>query len=184
MQDYFDSFLELLYPEKNTCFICNIYDESINDRYICADCEKKLKKIEPPVCIKCSKPINYDSSNFLCPDCNVYDRSFEISKSPFLYEGIIKDSIYSFKYYNKTYFYKFFGNLLLNYMSNNDYTNFDYIVSVPLHKSKLRTRGYNQSELIAKYLSDKLFIPYADVLKRTKKPPSKVNKVKKTEGKT
>lgn len=169
MKEYVESFLELLYPEKNTCFICNVYDESINDRYICADCEKKLRKIEPPVCIKCSKPINYDSCNLLCPDCSALDRSFEMSKSPFLYEGKIKDSIYSFKYYNKTYFYKFFGNFLLTFMNNNDYTNFDYIVSVPLHKSKMRTRGYNQSELIAKYLSDKLFIPYADALKRTKR---------------
>jgi len=54
-------------------------------------------------------------------------------------------------------------------MNDIDYTDFDYIASVPLHKSKMRTRGYNQSELIAKYLSDKLLIPYADVLKRTKK---------------
>jgi ComF family protein len=169
MKEYIESFLELLYPEKNTCFICNTYDESINEKYLCADCEKKLNRIMPPVCIKCSKPINYDSLNCLCPDCSVYDRIFEMSKSPFLYEGIIKDSIYSFKYYNKPYFYKLFGNCLLSYMNDIGYTDFDYIVSVPLHKSKMRTRGYNQSELIAKYLSDKLFIPYADVLKRTKK---------------
>ncbi len=169
MKRYFESFLELLYPEKNTCFICNIYDESINEKYICADCEKKLRRIVPPVCIKCSKQINYDTADCLCPDCNVYDRSFEISKAPFLYEGIIKDSIYNFKYYNKPYFYKFFGNCLFNYMNDMDYIDFDYIASVPLHKSKMRTRGYNQSELIAKYLSDKLFIPYADVLKRAKK---------------
>ena len=58
MKEYAASFLELLYPEKNTCFICNLYDESINDRYICIDCQKKLKKIMPPLCIKCSKPID------------------------------------------------------------------------------------------------------------------------------
>lgn len=169
MKGYIESFLELLYPEKNTCFICNVYDELINEKYICANCEKKFKKIMPPVCIKCSKPIDYDSSNCLCPDCSVYDRSFEMSKSPFLYEGIIKDGIYNFKYYNKPYFYKLFGNLLLNFMNDIDYISFDYITSVPLHKSKMRTRGYNQSELIAKFLSDKLFIPYVDVLKRIKK---------------
>ncbi len=167
MKEYVESFLELLYPEKNTCFICDIYDESIDDKYICCDCEKKLKKIMPPLCIKCSKPIDYSASDCLCPDCSVYDKSFEIAKSPFSYEGIIKDSIYKFKYYNKPYFYKFFGNCLLNYMIENNYTNFDYITSVPLHKSKMRTRGYNQSELLAKYLSDRLSIPYADVLKRT-----------------
>ncbi len=169
MKEYVESFLELLYPEKNTCFICNIYDESIKDSYICADCEKKLKKITPPVCIKCSKTINYDSSDYLCPDCSVYDKSFEISKSPYLYEGLVKDSIYNFKYYNKPYFYKLFGNILLSYMNDNEYKDFDYIASVPLHKSKMRTRGYNQAELLAKYIGNHLLIPYVDALKRTKK---------------
>jgi len=169
MKGYIESFLELLYPEKNTCFICSIYDESINDRYICCDCEKKLKKILPPLCTKCSKPIDYAASDCLCPDCSVYEKSFETVKSPFSYEGIIKDSIYNFKYYNKPYFYKFFGNFLLNFMIEISYTNFDYITPVPLHKSKMHSRGYNQSELLAKYLSGKLLIPYADALKRTKK---------------
>lgn len=169
MKEYFESLLELLYPEKNTCFICNVYDESINDKYICADCQKKLKKITPPVCIKCSKMISYDTADLLCPDCSVYDRTFEMSKSPFSYEGLVKDSIYKFKYYNKPYYYKFFGNYLLNYMDDNNYKGFDYIASVPLHKSKMRTRGYNQSELLAKYLANKLSIPYVDALKRTKK---------------
>jgi len=168
MKGYVKSFLELLYPEKNTCFICNVYDSSIDDKYICSDCEKKLIKIVPPLCIKCSKPIDY-ASDCLCPDCNVYEKSFEAAKSPFSYEGIIKECIYNFKYYNKPYFYKFFGNLLLRYMNEINYTNFDFITSVPLHKSKMRTRGYNQSQLLAKYMSDKLSIPYADVLKRTVK---------------
>ena len=168
MKGYVKSFLELLYPEKNTCFICNVYDSSIDDKYICSDCEKKLIKIVPPLCIKCSKPIDY-ASDCLCPDCNVYEKSFEAAKSPFSYEGIIKECIYNFKYYNKPYFYKFCGNLLLRYMNEINYTNFDFITSVPLHKSKMRTRGYNQSQLLAKYMSDKLSIPYADVLKRTVK---------------
>ena len=178
MKEYLESFLELLYPEKNTCFICNTYDESIGERYICSDCEKKLPRIIPPVCIKCSKPIRYDSPDSICPDCDLYDKSFEMSKSPFLYEGIIKDAIYSFKYYNKPYFYKLFGSLLLSFMTDINYTDFDYIASVPLHKSKMRTRGYNQSELIAKYLSDKLLIPYANVLKRTKKTTKQSNQSK------
>lgn len=37
--------------------------------------------------------------------------------------------------------------------------NFDYIIPVPLHKTKVRERGYNQSEFIAKGISEKLNIP-------------------------
>lgn len=169
MKSYADSFLELIYPEKNTCFICEDYDESINDKYICSHCRKLLKKLEPPLCKKCSKPINYSSTTEFCPECCEEEKYFEISKSPYAYEGLIKKAIYSYKYYNKPYFYKLFGNLLVDYMISTDYKDFDCIVAVPLHSSKMRKRGYNQSELIGKYISNKLSIPYVDALKRTKK---------------
>lgn len=167
--DSFDSFLELIYPEKNTCFICEAYDESIGDKYICPDCEKRIKKLLPPLCVKCSKPIDYNSPNNLCRECAGSKRHFEISRAPYAYEGLIKKAIYSYKYYNKPYFYKFFGNCLVNYMKSNNYTGFDCIVPVPLHPSKMRKRGYNQSELLARHISEKLSIPYVDALKRTKK---------------
>lgn len=38
-------------------------------------------------------------------------------------------------------------------------TNIDLIVPVPLHRSRKAERGYNQAELLAKYLSSKLGIP-------------------------
>lgn len=39
---------------------------------------------------------------------------------------------------------------------------FDLIVPVPLHKSRLRTRGYNQSDMIASGIADVLNIPHDD----------------------
>lgn len=169
MKTYIESFLELLYPEKNTCFICDIYDESIGDKYICSSCEGSIKKLVPPLCTKCSKPIDYNMSVLLCPDCINDIKYFESSKSPFLYDGLIKNSIYSFKYYNKPYYYKLFGKLLIDYMININYINFDYIISVPLHSTKMKKRGYNQSELVAKYISSNLNIPYLNALKRVKR---------------
>ncbi|MDW5299479.1 MAG: ComF family protein [Sedimentibacter sp.] len=178
MNTYIESFLELLYPEKNTCFFCDAYDESIGEKYICSECETLIKKIIPPVCSKCSKPIDYNSSTNLCPDCSSYENHFEVSKSPFAYEGLIKKGIYNFKYHNKPYFSKFFGNCLVDYMEKTNYVSFDYIVSVPLHITKMRSRGYNQSELLAKHISNKLSIPYVDALKRTKLTPKQSSQSK------
>ena len=79
------------------------------------------------------------------------------------------DCIYDFKYYNKPYFYRFFGNSLVAYMDDIDYKGFDFILSVPLHRSKMIKRGFNQSELLAKYVAGKLNIPYVNALKRIKK---------------
>lgn len=169
MKSYVDSFLELIYPEKNICFICEVYDEEISDKYICSSCERKLKKLQPPLCSKCSKPIEYNSTTGLCPECCDTDRYFITSKSPYAYDGLIKKAIYSYKYHNKAYFYKLFGNLLVDFMKSISYTEFDCIASVPLYPSKMRERGYNQSELIARYIASKLSIPYVDAIKRTKK---------------
>jgi ComF family protein len=171
MKAYVESLLELLYPEKNTCFFCETHDEEINDRYICHDCEKTMKKIVPPLCIKCSKPIDMNAPEELCSDCRKHDHSFEMSRSVYAYEGIVKKGIYMFKYYNKPYFYRFFGRCLVDCMKRTDYCRFDLVVPVPLHRSKLRIRGYNQSELLAKYISKNTDVPYVDVLKRIKNTP-------------
>lgn len=168
MNPYTESFLELIYPEKNICCICDTYDETIGENYICINCEQSIKKIVPPFCVKCGKPINYSLSANMCPDCMIIEKCFELARAPFSYEGLIKKSIYNFKYYNKPYFYRFFGNSLLKYMNTINYTNFDFILSVPLHSKKMKSRGYNQSELIGKYISDKLNIPFIEALKRVK----------------
>jgi len=39
-------------------------------------------------------------------------------------------------------------------------------VSVPLHQKRLNLRGFNQSELIAKYVAKKLGLAYVDCIKR------------------
>jgi len=48
------------------------------------------------------------------------------------------------------------------------------LVPIPLYKSKLRRRGYNQAQLLAQGLSKKLNIPTIDMLLRVKNTPSQV----------
>jgi len=51
----------------------------------------------------------------------------------------------------------------------------DAVVPVPLHPSRLRERGYNQAELIARPLARLLGIPFrAYLLVRTRPRPDKV----------
>lgn len=183
MNSFLESFLELIYPEKNICCICNLYDESIGDKYICTNCYNKIKKIIPPYCIKCCKPIDFNSDINICPECIRNHKFFETSKSPFLYDGLIKDSIYNFKYHNKPYLYKFLGMSLVQYMQSIDYIDFDFIIPVPLHPVKMKKRGYNQSELIAKYISNKLNIPYINGLKRIKNTDKQSSQTKQNRNK-
>ena len=56
--------------------------------------------------------------------------------------------------------------------SSGQHQNFDYIVPVPIHEKRLRSRGYNQSEYIAMGIAEVLKIPVktkvADQIKETK----------------
>lgn len=47
-----------------------------------------------------------------------------------------------------------------------DSTNFDMVTSVPVATSRLRQRGYNQSELVAKQVAHSLSLPYRPLLRR------------------
>ena len=106
------------------------------------------------------------------------EKCFEKNVSLFSYDGLVKKSIYNYKYHNKPYFYKMFGNMLLEYIVKNNYLDFDFITSVPLHASKIRDRGFNQSELLCIFLSKKLKVPYIETLKRVKKTSKQSEKSK------
>lgn len=56
--------------------------------------------------------------------------------------------------------------------SNN--MSFDLIVPVPIHRRKLQKRGYNQSELIARELSNIMNIPHLNAIDRIRNTPSQV----------
>ncbi len=167
MKDYIESFLELIYPEKNICQICNIYDEDIYDKYICTKCLKSLALPEQPLCAKCGKSLFYNHDLYICEECIKTEKYFDIARSPFRYKNKIKDLIHDYKFNEKTYLYKLFSYLLYSYMMDNEFLDFDLMTYVPLHKKKLRNRGYNQVELISKKLSELVDIPSIDLLKRT-----------------
>lgn len=157
LEYFFSGLLELIYPEINYCFICDKYDEEINESYICYGCKLKLEFINSNICDKCGKLLPIYNDLNICSNCLVTENYFDKAISPLKYSGILKDAIYKFKYKNGHYMYKLFGQFLLEeYLKNN--LNSDLIVPVPLHKKRKNKRGYNQSELLSKFLGKKLNI--------------------------
>ena len=73
----------------------------------------------------------------------------------FMYEGIIRKTILNYKFNEKSYLYKTFSKFLLN---NKKIVGklkcYDIIMPVPISYKRWKQRGYNQSYLIAKSISD------------------------------
>ncbi len=70
------------------------------------------------------------------------------------YEGIIRKLILNYKFNDCSYLYKTFEKCLINNKNVCQFLNgYDIIIPVPLHKKRLRKRGYNQAELITRELA-------------------------------
>jgi len=162
-----DELTEILVPEKNLCYICNYRDEYIGESHICKSCSADLERLKGLLCSKCSKPLDHDAC--ICDECLSRVKSFERAIAPLEYKGLSKKLVRDYKYGGKSYLYKLFGHMIVERLEEEKIEGFDAIVPVPLHKSKLRTRGYNQSELIAKYISLKIGSPVLKLIIRTKK---------------
>lgn len=83
--------------------------------------------------------------------------------SAYIYDGIVRDIIHSYKFDGRKYLYKTIAALMSDKAKNADA---DIITNVPVHKKRRRQRGYDQSELIAKELSNLIGIRYARLINK------------------
>jgi ComF family protein len=82
----------------------------------------------------------------------------EGQRSPFRFEGAAREAIISFKYKGLRALATPLAQLLQAYLKNNPMPG-EVLVPVPLHKRRLRERGYNQAALLARELGGLISLP-------------------------
>lgn len=143
----------MIYPQ--TCYFCG----KINKTPMCVTCQEKVVYITEPRCKKCGKPIRYKEKEY-CEDCQKQEFHFEQGRSIWIHKGPVTWSVYQFKYHNRRIFAEFYARELWRlYGEKIKEWKIEGIVPVPLHRKRLRDRGYNQAELIAKRLGEYAEIP-------------------------
>lgn len=97
--------------------------------------------------------------------------AFDEGRSVFIYDDVMRKSIYRFKYGGRREYAKFYAEEIVTHLSDRiNKWNVDVIVPIPLYKSKQKKRGFNQAFLIAKEISNLTKIPVDEnLLLRTKK---------------
>jgi len=133
-------FISLIYPE--TCLKCNETLISV-ENFICTSCKVDLPK----------------TNDYLNPENDLYQKfayqPLIKSVSAYLYfnkEGVAQKLIHGLKYEGKSQI----GNVLGKWFGQ-DIANFfdpDIIVPVPIHKKRLKKRGFNQSLGFAEGLAE------------------------------
>lgn len=167
-QEILSDFLSLIYPNY------------------CMACSDLLVKGEETLCTACL--LDMPKTNFHKQLTNtLHDRlSLRIPLShAFAYYYFKKGSkvqelLHKLKYGNHPEIGQKIGRVLGDELLAEGYEkSFDIIVPVPLHPSRKRSRGYNQSEEFAKGLSERMMIPYTDnFVKRSVRTQTQTRKSK------
>lgn len=137
--------------------------------FICPSCLKSLPRIVSPLCPKCGLP---QSNAILCPSCVGWQAEIDGIRSPFRFDGVVRQAIHGLKYRNLRAIVGLFALLLNDYLITNPLPG-EVLVAVPLHPKRLRERGYNQSHLLAQELAKLTRLPLVDncLIRERHSPP-------------
>ena len=144
----------MFYPQR--CVSC----ERRSSDVLCRACFEALPRVGHPVCGRCGLPTAF--ANFVCEECKNVDFGFESAKAALKYEGVGKKIVHALKYRGyKQVVDRLATPLMLQAIGDE---RFDAVVFVPLHRARLRKRGYNQAELLARGVARKLNASVSDTL--------------------
>lgn len=154
------------------CRTCNEPLSSLKEKYICKECFSKITFVKPPYCDKCGKILVESFSEIekpLCRECQSVKRYFYKARVVGLYEDILRESIHLLKFEKKRCMHKPLGELVINYLKEQQRDligQIDFIIPVPLHRKRLKLRGFNQAQLLSLYIGKHFNLPLNFELKR------------------
>jgi ComF family protein len=162
--------LDILFP--TACAYCNDSVGESGVPYFCSSCWNDFTAVLPPHCPRCGRP--YESSEALthspeheCRSCREKPPIFDQALAAGIFEGSLREAIHQFKYRPCRSLGMPLGTWMAAKVRARE--GFDHVIPVPLHSKRLRQRGFNQSLLLAKYMSNAHRIPLEfDNLVRTR----------------
>ena len=154
----YEKILRIIFTSR--CISCGKTIETEKD--FCQHCSDLIKDavVGNLVCKNCGKPKN---------SCICKQRTFAFDKitSPFIYDGVIKNSILRLKTQNDSQPLNFLTSQMTDDIRKNLNTSFDFVTCVPMTQKETTRRTENQSELLAKRVAKNLSLPfYKDALKK------------------
>ena len=149
----FQSILNLFFPKA--CAGCNSILLS-DEKVICTSCRHEIPLTNH------HKTINNEAFNKFY---GRIDLEFAAAMLYFHKKGIVQEMIHKLKYKGHQEIGELIGNWYSDELrSNKEIKTIDYIIPVPLHKKRLKERGYNQVTTFGKALSTNLNIPFNDTI--------------------
>lgn len=154
--------VNLIYPHR--CPICHEILKN-QSSLICPECMEETRPIQEPYCKRCGRPVREEQE--YCRDCERKKRNFSEGRGIYLYTESMKKSVLLYKYGGRKEYSRFFISAM-GFYGRKEIRKWrpDLIVPVPLHKTRLRKRGFNQAELLAQGIGKICQVPVENVLRK------------------
>jgi ComF family protein len=154
--------LDLILPPR--CGGCHVVGS-----WLCDRCRSRIRRLEEPLCRRCGAEV--ESPRQTC-GCRKRLRSLSRLRSAVAYEGPVEIALQRFKYHGWRRLAEPLALLLAERLVVEGLAA-SWAVAVPLHSSRLRQRGFNQSELLARELRQRLTLatPPGELVRTRATPP-------------
>ncbi len=150
---------DVVFPPR--CLTCGEILEEHGLLPLCPACEAGICYIHSPFCPRCGTPFpTAEGPDHLCGDCLTTERPYALARSVGLYEGTLLSAIHLFKYRGKPGVGQALGKIMADFAGSAwDMQTFSQIVPVPLHRKRLRERGFNQAVILARVIAKRFALP-------------------------
>jgi ComF family protein len=171
--------LDFVLPPR--CLVCSVSTRGASLPWVCQHCWDAVEYITPPTCAQCGQPLaappeGIGTTTHRCGACILTPPAYDRARAVGLYAGVLRDLIHALKYQRTYGLVQPLGDLLRQHFSL--YWSArppEALVPVPLHRSKLRVREFDQALALARHVSQGVGIPlWADVLIRHRPTLSQV----------
>ncbi len=147
--------LNFLYPPR--CAACQVPLPIEADRRVCEPCLMRIERLSEPLCAKCGMPFDERDPDRggVCARCVQSPPRFRVARAAARYRASAEDeagTLASIVRRHKYGLNQSLGRALAECIGpefplrNADY---DLVIPVPLHRARLRWRGFNQAALLA-----------------------------------
>lgn len=140
----------------STCVLCGAEGHGTQD--ICLPCQQTLPR-SLQNCVRCGIPLPTSSLEALCGQCLQHPPPFERVLSPFRYESPMDHLVQQLKYSGRLEMARLLGHLMAQWLAPRLDALPDVIIPVPLHPRRLRERGFNQAQEMARPIARQLGLP-------------------------
>jgi ComF family protein len=155
-----------------TCASCRHPLDEPSRGAVCSSCWSAIVPITPPCCRTCGEPLptwrSVDDER--CLRCRESRSPIVLARSVGAYEGTLREIVHALKYDGRPTIARHLARRMRS-AGAEVLSGADLVVPVPLHRSRQRTRGFNQARRLARHLG----VPMLEALVRTRKTASQAD---------